>query len=135
VDLGESQKQVDQRQTGSGCGGESKTGGPKTKRQWTWGRVKDRWTKDKLAVDLGESQRQVDQRQTGSGLGGVSNTNWQWTWGRIKDRWTKDKLAVDLGRVKDKWTKDKLAVDLEESQRQVDQRQTDSGLGGEVKDR
>jgi hypothetical protein len=72
---------VDQRQTGSGLGGESKTGGPKTNWQCTWGRVKDRWTKDKLAVDLGESQRQVDQRQTGSELAGK----------------VKDKLAVDLG--------------------------------------
>jgi hypothetical protein len=74
-----------------------------------------------------------------------SKTNWQWTWGRVKDRWTKDKLAVDLGEsqiqtgsgpegeVNDRSTKDKLAVDLRKSQRQVDQRQTGSGLEGESK--
>jgi hypothetical protein len=68
----------------------------KTNWQWTWGRVNDRWTKDKEAVDGGKV------KDPGSGLWresrtGGPKTNWQWTWGRVKDRWTKDKLTVDLG--------------------------------------
>jgi hypothetical protein len=81
VDLGKSQRQVDQRQTDSGLGGESRTDGPKTNWQWTWGRVKN-----KLEVDMREKSKT-----------GGPKTNWQWTWGRVKDRWTKDKLAVDFG--------------------------------------
>jgi hypothetical protein len=111
VDLGEKSKTL-----AVDLGEKSKTGRPNIKWQWTWGRsqrqvyqrqtgsglggeVKDRWSKDTMAVDLGKSQRQVDQRQTGSGLLGEvknklamdlmekskigrSKTNRQWTWGR-----------------------------------------------------
>jgi hypothetical protein len=63
--LGESQIQ-----TGSGLEGESKTDGPKTNWQWTWGRVKY-----KLAVDFGESQIQTGEDSREKSKTGRPKTN------------------------------------------------------------